>query len=58
MLFGIVFLVFVLARVIPGDPCVDALGERATPDQVQACRVRFGLIKPIYSQFVSYLAPC
>ncbi len=48
-------LVFVLARVIPGNPCVDALGERATPAQVDACQVRFGLSQPIYAQFVSYL---
>src|SRR4051812_41417468 len=55
VLIGIVLLVFVLARVIPGNPCVDALGERATPAQVQACKVRFGLAEPIYAQFVTYL---
>ena len=55
VLIGIVLLVFVLARVIPGNPCVDALGERATPAQVDACRVRFGLAQPIYTQFVNYL---
>jgi len=55
VLIGIVLLVFVLARVIPGNPCVDALGERATPAQVDACRVRFGLAQPIYAQFVTYL---
>ncbi len=31
VLFGIVFIVFALARIIPGDPCVAALGERANP---------------------------
>ena len=31
VLFGVVFLVFVLARLIPGDPCAAALGEKATP---------------------------
>src|SRR3954469_25378603 len=55
VLIGIVLLVFVLARVIPGNPCVDALGERATPPQVQACEVRFGLAQPVYTQFVHYL---
>ena len=29
VLIGIVFVVFALARIIPGDPCVAALGERA-----------------------------
>ena len=35
MLFGIVALVFILARVIPGDPCRAALGERATASVVR-----------------------
>jgi peptide/nickel transport system permease protein len=55
VLLGIVFLVFLLARVIPGNPCVDALGERATAAQVQQCQIRFGLDKPIPEQFVNYL---
>ncbi len=55
VLLGIVFLVFLLARVIPGNPCVDALGERATTSQVQQCQVRFGLDKPLPDQFLTYL---
>jgi peptide/nickel transport system permease protein len=55
VLVGIVFLVFVLARVIPGNPCVDALGERATAAQVQQCKLRFGLDQPIWVQFGDYL---
>ena len=31
VLFGVVLIVFVLARVIPGDPCTAALGEHANP---------------------------
>ena len=31
VLIGIVVAVFVLARVIPGDPCSAAYGEKATP---------------------------
>ncbi len=55
ILVGIIFLVFVLARVIPGNPCVDALGERATIQQVSACQARFGLDLPIWNQFVIYI---
>ena len=36
VLIGIVFLVFALARMIPGDPCVAALGERANPETCNA----------------------
>ena len=31
VLIGIVVVVFVLARVIPGDPCTATYGEKATP---------------------------
>ena len=55
VLLGIVFLVFLLARVIPGNPCVAALGERATPQQVQQCQIRFGLDQPITTQFFRYV---
>jgi peptide/nickel transport system permease protein len=43
VLFGIVFIVFVLTRVIPGDPCRAVLGERATDAVCDAFIVRYGL---------------
>jgi len=55
VLFGITFVTFALARIIPGDPCVVALGERATPEQCNAFRERFGLNDPIIVQFGRYL---
>jgi peptide/nickel transport system permease protein len=54
VLFGIVLLVFVLARVIPSDPCRTALGERATPQICDAFIHRYGLDLPIPQQFVGY----
>ena len=30
VLFGLVFLVFFLSRIVPGDPCRAVLGEKAT----------------------------
>ena len=56
VLLGIVFLVFVLARVIPGDPCTADLGEQAHAGAVCAAfAVRYGLDQPIPVQFVIYL---
>jgi peptide/nickel transport system permease protein len=55
VLFGIIFLVFALARLLPGDPCVAALGERATDAICDAFNARYGLDQPIPVQFVSYL---
>jgi peptide/nickel transport system permease protein len=31
VIFGVVFIVFLLSRIVPGDPCAAALGERANP---------------------------
>ncbi len=55
VLFGIVFLVFALARLIPGDPCAAALGEKATPEICAAFAQRYGLDQPIPTQFLIYL---
>jgi peptide/nickel transport system permease protein len=56
VLFGIIFAVFALARILPGDPCVVALGERATPAACADFRVRYGLDEPITTQFGIYLS--
>ena len=55
VLFGIIFLVFALARLLPGDPCIAALGERATDAVCDAFNARYGLDQPIHIQFISYL---
>jgi peptide/nickel transport system permease protein len=55
VLFGIVFLVFALARLVPGDPCAAALGEKATPALCAAFAQRYGLDQPIPVQFAIYL---
>jgi ABC-type dipeptide/oligopeptide/nickel transport system permease component len=55
VLFGIVFVVFALARLLPGDPCVAALQERANPVTCAAFNARYGLDQPIPAQFWIYL---
>jgi peptide/nickel transport system permease protein len=55
VMFGILFITFALARMIPGDPCIMALGERATEEQCFEYRERFGLNDSIPVQFVRYL---
>jgi ABC-type dipeptide/oligopeptide/nickel transport system permease component len=55
VLFGILFLVFAIARLLPGDPCVAALGERADPETCAIFNAEHGLDKPIPQQFVIYL---
>src|SRR3954452_20613556 len=47
VLFGIVFVVFTTARLIPGDPCRAQLGERATAAICDSFIKRYGLDKAI-----------
>ncbi|MGZ6791402.1 MAG: ABC transporter permease, partial [Mycobacteriales bacterium] len=61
MLFGIVVLfvisvaVFVLFFVVaPGDPAANFVGKNPTPDQIQQARVKYGLDKPVYEQYLQY----
>lgn len=56
VLFGITFVTFALARVLPGDPCFAVMGEKATPAQCDAFREREGLNDPILTQFARYLS--
>ena len=55
VLFGIIFLVFTMTRLLPGDPCIAALQERATPQLCADFNRRFGLDQPIPAQFVGYI---
>jgi len=55
VLLGVITLVFVLARMIPSDPCRAALGERATDEICDAFNVRYGLTQPLPVQYVTYL---
>jgi peptide/nickel transport system permease protein len=55
ILFGVSLLIFFWIRALPGSPAESLLGERATPALVQTYRHRYGLDKPIYVQYWSYL---
>jgi peptide/nickel transport system permease protein len=48
-------MVFVLMRLVPGDPALLILGDSATPEQLAAMRTQFGLDRPIPLQFVLWL---
>lgn len=48
-------IVFILMRVIPGDPALLICGPFATPEQVEKLRVQFGLDEPLAKQYVTWL---
>ena len=55
VLLGVSILVFGFIHMIPGDPALTMLGERATPEKVAEVRQRLGLDRPIYQQYLIYV---
>jgi len=55
VLFGILLVTFVLARLIPGDPCKAILGEKASAETCERFSRIHGLDRPIYVQFGLYM---
>ncbi|MBO1416600.1 ABC transporter permease [Streptomyces sp. FH025] len=49
------FAVFLILRLIPGDPATSLAGPDATPETVEAIRSQLGLDQPLFSQYVSWL---
>lgn len=56
VVFGVSVLVFLLLRLIPGDPAIALLGERASAENVAAIRERLGLDKPLPEQYVIWVS--
>lgn len=57
MLFGVATLVFILTKMIPGDPTVANLSQRALndPEVVAAYRAKYGLDQPVFVQYILYI---
>lgn len=51
VLFIVTIMVFVLIRMIPGDPARLMLGEKATQAAVDALRLKLGLDEPLLTQY-------
>src|SRR5258706_3142644 len=54
-LVGVAVVVFVLVRVVPGDPIAMMLPPGATADDVGRLRALYGLDAPIAKQFVVWM---
>ncbi len=51
---GLSLLVFVIGRILPGDPVQLAAGPQATKQEIEALRAEFGLNQPLIVQYVNY----
>jgi len=54
-LFGVLVVVFLITRILPGDAAAARLGPEASPGQIAALRHEYGLDQPILQQFGTYL---
>jgi peptide/nickel transport system permease protein len=55
ILLGLSILLFGWVRALPGSPAYSLLGERATPELVQAYQERYGFDRPLPVQYWQYL---
>jgi peptide/nickel transport system permease protein len=56
-MIGISLIVFLLSHAVPSDPVVANLSQRnlANEEMVAAFRAKWGLDKPLYRQYITYL---
>lgn len=54
-LFAVLTIVFLIARVIPGDPAAVILGDSASAEALQNMRERLGLDQPLAHQYLGFL---
>jgi peptide/nickel transport system permease protein len=53
---GLLAVTFFIGRVVPIDPVLAVVGDRAPKAVYEAARLQMGLDKPLYVQFVNYVA--
>jgi peptide/nickel transport system permease protein len=56
ILFGLLMLTFFISRVIPADPVALIAGGSATKEQIDELKRQHGFDKPLYKQFLIYVA--
>lgn len=52
---GLLAITFFIGRVVPIDPVLSVVGDRATQEQYDAAKVAMGLDRPLVVQFFSYV---
>ena len=55
VLLGVVTVVFLALRLIPGDPAIALAGEKASAEQIEQMREALGLNRPLPVQYVEFI---
>jgi peptide/nickel transport system permease protein len=54
-LFGVVTVIFILFTMLPDDPAKMMLGQNQNQEQVEAVQKKYGLDRPVFTQYLLYL---
>ena len=53
--FGLLLITFLIGRVVPIDPVLSVVGDKASPEVYERARIAMGLHLPLWHQFVIYI---
>ena len=53
--FGLLLVTFLIGRVMPVDPVLAAVGDRASADVYEQVKIELGLHLPLWQQFLVYV---
>jgi peptide/nickel transport system permease protein len=55
-MLGLLFITFIIGRIMPIDPVISVVGERASKEVYDAAYAAMGLDKPLIVQFLLYIS--
>ena len=53
--FGLLLITFLIGRVVPIDPVLSVVGDKASPEVYERARIAMGLHLPLWHQFFIYI---
>jgi peptide/nickel transport system permease protein len=56
VLIGVILLIFLMLRIIPGDAVAVLLGDHVSQDTIDRLTAAMGLDQPMWKQFINYIA--
>lgn len=55
VLLGVIIMIFIMLRIVPGDPAAILLGEHVSADTVERLTKSMHLDQPLYLQLINYI---
>ena len=55
VLIGVVLIIFIMLRIVPGNPAVTMMGEHVNPAIIEKLSREMGLDQPLHIQFFKYV---